>query len=278
MTRILARLLLLSRGVDRAYRAFDRLRSTIVLATASDAVLDEYNTITYNRTSAYRAGAADFRTGLFDWERDAIDRYFPPPPGVVLVGGAGGGREPIALIDRGYRVVAFDPAEDLVRAMNGACRGDTLRTGIGTYADLPHLRALDGSALDLRSQHFSAAIIGWASFSHLRSDADRIATLRAFGALTDGPILVSYFPDLATTPAVATTAGTDPGGTDPGGSALGWLRRRAGRRGRSVFSVQIGYYRLLTEREMDGFAREAGLSILGSATDGNFPWVVLRRA
>ena len=66
--------------------------------------------------------------------------------------------------------------------------------------------------------------------------------------------------------------------SDPGGSALGWLRRRAGRRGRSVFSVQIGYYRLLTEREMDGFAREAGLSILGAATDGNFPWVVLRRA
>jgi hypothetical protein len=265
VTRLLARVLLLSRAVDRVYRYFDRLRSTLVLATASDDVLDAFNALAYSRTSAYVPGSSDFRRGLFDWERDAIDRYFPPPPGRVLLGGAGGGREAFALIELGYEVVAFDPAEPLVAAMRDAHTAGGLRAYCGGYADLPRLRDQQGAVVDLGGEPpFQAAILGWSSFAHLLSDTDRSSALRAVAALTQGPILLSYFPD------------PSGGRSEAAGDGVkGWVRRRAMRRGRSVFSVQVGYYRLLQEAEVAALVREAGLEIVGEGRDANFPYLVV---
>lgn len=268
MTRLLARLLLLSRIVDRGYRYFDRLRSTVVLAAASDELLDAYNALAYSRTAAYVPGEREFRRGLFDWERQAIERYFPPAPARVLVGGAGGGREPFALLERGYVVVAFDPADRLVTAMTAAAPSSALQAYRGGYAELPRLRGAGNTVVDLGSgPPFDAAILGWSSFSHLRSDAERVHALRAVGVLTDGPILVSYFGDPSTTET----------GWEGGGGVKGWLKRRALRRGRSVFSVQIGYYRVLRHSEVIDHARQAGLQVLGAAPDENFPYVILSR-
>jgi hypothetical protein len=268
VTRLLARLLLLSRIVDRGYRYFDRLRSTVVLAAASDEFLDAYNAVAYSRTAAYVPGEAEFRRGLFEWERQAIARYFPRPPARVLIGGAGGGREPFALVEQGYEVVAFDPAEHLVAAMRGAAPQAMLQAYRGGYADLPRLRDAGDAVIDLAAgPPFDAAILGWSSFSHLRSDAERVYALRAVGALTNGPVLVSYFGDPSRGDAAPAT----------GGGLKGWLQRRAMRRGRSVFSVQIGYYRVLKHAEVIEHARQAGLRVLGEAPDENFPYVILSR-
>ena len=120
LTAWAARAVRLTHLVDRAYRRFDRLRSALVVSFASDRFFDEYNSLAYSATENYQPGSEAFRSGLFDWEEDAVRRYFPAPPSRVLVGGAGGGREPFALADKGYVVVAFDPAEPLVRAMAAA--------------------------------------------------------------------------------------------------------------------------------------------------------------
>ena len=97
------------------------------------------------------------------------------------------------------------------------------------------------------------------------TDAGRSSALRATAALTAGPILVSYFPDPA-----AENLPAD-------GGIRSWLRRRAMRRGRGVFSVQVGYYRLLRPSDIEQFAAGAGLAIVGTAGDANFPYAVLRR-
>ena len=107
----LARGVHFSNIVDRTSRRFDRLRSALLVAFASDSFLDEYNALTYGLENSYRADSAAFRRGLFDWEERAVERFFPRPPARVLVGGAGGGREAFALHEKGYTVVAFDPAE-----------------------------------------------------------------------------------------------------------------------------------------------------------------------
>ena len=256
--------------VDRAYRKFDRIRSTLIVALGSDHFFDEYNAVTYSATESYQPESIAFRSGLFDWEEEAVTRYFPAPPARILVGGAGGGREPFALLDKGYSVVAFDPAEPLARAMAAAAPGDaTLRAYRGSYASMPILEAVAGSdePLDLRHEPpFDAAIVGWSSFSHLRSDAERVETLRQFGAATRGPILVSYFPD----PAPADVPAS-------GGTLRRWLRQRARRRGPSVFSIQIGYYRLLRHSDVEDLVRQAGLSVVGAERGGNWPYVVVRR-
>lgn len=263
LTGWIARAVHLTSAADRAYRLFDRTRSTLVLAFASDEFLDEYNRIAYGRSESYRAGAATFRAGLFDWEREAIDRYFPPPPGRVLVGGAGGGREAFALVERGYTVVAFDPADALVDSMRATAPAG-LRACRGGYGDLPHLEDVEGRTVDLATgAPFDAAIVGWSSFSHLRSDGERLDALRRLGALTRGPILVSYF-----------AQGGDGRPGTSGGSIGRWIRRRRDARGPSVFSVRIGYYRLLTHDDMESFVRNAGLDVAGADRDGNWPYVV----
>lgn len=266
LTRLAARAVRLTHLVDRAYRRFDRLRSSLLVAIGSDAFFDEYNTLAFGDTEAYRADSPAFRRGLFDWEADAIRRHFPPPPARVLVGGAGGGREAFALVEQGYAVVAFDPAGTLVDGMRRAAPGDgRLAAYCGSYADLPRLRDPgSGGVLDLGHERpFDAAVVGWASFSHLRTDDERIRTLRSFAQLARGPILVSYFGDPA-------PAGVAP----PAGGLRCWLARRAAHRGRSVFSVQVGYYRLLRPDEMEGLVRSAGLRLLAAESGGNWPYVV----
>ena len=146
-------------------------------------------------TSLYRAGTKKFRSDLWPWEKKAISQHFPPPPGTVLVGAAGGGREALALARQGYQVVAFDPVRRLATSLADVCGGLPVESLLGRYEDLPVLNSLSQppAPIDLRSRPlFAAAILGWGSISHLRSDQCCIETLRQFGRLTHGPILVSW--------------------------------------------------------------------------------------
>lgn len=269
LSAILARGIRLTGFVDRAYRQFDRLRSASVLALGSDRLLEEYNAVTYGADDAYRPGSPEFRRGLFDWEEKAVSTFFPPPPARVLVGGAGGGREAFALLDKGYTVVAFDPAIALVRGMLEQ-HPPTLNFSAyyGSYGELPILQRVgDGERINLaEAAPFDAAIVGWTSFSHLRNDDERVETLRRFAAITTGPILVSYLPDPA-------SSDTPP----PSGRLRRWLWTRARRRGPSAFSVQIGYYRLLRHQDLLDLAARAGVSVVAFEEGGNWPYVVVSR-
>lgn len=267
VTAWLARALHFTRTVDRAYRRFDRLRSALLIAFASDDFFDEYNGLTYGLEDRYRPDSAAFRRGLFDWEERAVERFFPAPPARVLVGGAGGGREAFALLEKGYTVVAFDPAEALVKAMRSHVPGeDRLRAYRGSYVTLPMLAGLSGQpATNLSDEPpFDAAVVGWASFSHLRSDRDRVETLQRFARLTRGPILVSYYPPPPPPPSSGAVGGVK-----------GWIKGRMARRGLSAFSVDIGYYRLLSHSEMEDLVRQAGLTALESQRDVSWPYLVI---
>ena len=269
LSAIIARGIRLTGLVDRAYRKFDRLRSAAVLSIGSDRLLEEYNELTYAGDEAYRPGSPGFRRGLFDWEEQVVATYFPSAPARVLVGGAGGGREAFALLEKGYTVVAFDPAIILVRGMIEQHSSESkLRAYYGSYGTLPTLRRItDGAVINLTDgPPFDAAIVGWSSFSHLRSDDERVETLRRFASVTAGPILVSYLPD----PARSETAA-------PSGRLRRWMWTRARRRGPSVFSVQIGYYRLLRHQDVLDLAERAGVSVLGSEEGGSWPYVVVGR-
>ena len=257
----------MSHGLDRAYLTFDRWRSALVVAFASDSFFDHYNALTYGASATYRPDSATFRRGLFDWEEEAVRRFFPSPPARVLIGGAGGGREAFSFLEKGYNVVAFDPAEALVQAMRSRTPpGGGLRAYCGSYGTLPNLTGAPGqpdfSLMDEPS--FDAAVIGWASLSHLRSDAACIETLRRFGELTRGPILLSYYPH----PSPAHVA-------SPVGGLKGWVKRRMERRGASAFSVQIGYYRLLRDVDIEALVSRTGLRVLWAQRGGSWPHLLV---
>jgi hypothetical protein len=206
----------------------------MVLAWAPDEFYETINDLSYGRQDFFRPGTKSFGSTLFPFEERAISQYFPAPPGVILVGGAGGGREALVLARRGYRVVAFDPASPLVALLVGF-RGDLPIEGfIGRYEHLPIVSSLESPEVnvDLRSHApFAAAIVGWASFSNLRSDERRVETLKQFGRLTNGPILVSYFPS----------------------------RNEASR---AQFTPNLGYYKAFASREFRELAERAALNII----------------
>jgi hypothetical protein len=256
----MARIVFATRLVDKGFRVFNeffvKLRSRTVLACATDEFYEIYNDLTYGRNKVFREEARTFRSDLWPWEKKAISQHFPPPPGTLLVGAAGGGREALALARQGYRVVAFDPIRQLATSLADMCGGLPVESLLGRYEDLPVLNTLSQppAPIDLRSRPlFSAAILGWGSISHLRSDQCCIETLRQFRQLTHGPILVS------------------------------WLLGRP----KTFFDVTIGYRRCFTGEEIRKMAEDAGLEVVATGiytvtgaihSDNDEDWYAVLRA
>jgi len=215
--------------IDRLYGSFDRLRSKFVVACGSDEFFDSYNDLVYARNQAYRMATK----GLFPFEQRAILRHFPTPPGTVLIGAAGSGREALVLARQGYQVVAFEPIRPLAISLAEASDALSIESLIGRYEDLPVVRSVSSPSVivDLRTRApFSAAILSSGSISHLRSDQQCIETLRRFGQLTHGPILISWFP------------------------YSGGPTRR--------FRMNVGFFRPFTGGEIHALAKDAGLDVL----------------
>ena len=241
-------LLRVSSAVDRAHQLWSRLRSLVVLSLAAERFLDFYNDYAYGRHRGFRSAS---RTELIWWERAAIERHFPRPPARVLVGGAGAGREAFALAAMGYEVTAFEPSPSLLGALVAECRPGTPVTAYrGSYQGLPRLESVpSGVAVDLASREpFDAVILGFGSFSHLRTEGERIATLRSIREITAGPILISF---------IDCRDGAE-------GRAQRWIRRLPGRLARdpgNIFSLELGFYHLASPHELESDCSAAGLRI-----------------
>lgn len=239
-----------SRAIERMYRRLDALRSLAVLAFASEKTLDAFNAVAYGGAERYDPNSEAYVSSLYPWEEMAIERHFPPPPARILVGGAGAGREPIALAQRGYRVVAFEPVARLVKAMPTAAAAAevTVTTFRGSYRQLPHLEPVgDADEASLMSD-FDASVVGWGSISHLYTERDRVAALESMASLTKGPILVSF-------------TATRPDGPPPASRLRKWLLDRRGRHPADRFSISMGFQHPVNEEEVRDLAAAAGLEV-----------------
>jgi hypothetical protein len=244
--------------IDKAYRRFDRVRSEVIAAVASDAVLARFNDLAYGGVDAYTPQSDSFREYLFAWEECIVREVFPKPPARVLIGGAGGGREALALARMGYEVISFDPSKALITSLAARAPANLIAME-GAYEGM--------DALFPEGCQFDAAIAGWGSFSHLRNERTRIETLRSFARLTNGPILTSFF---------AVKQGASP--------RLRRLRRllprRSDRDPQDAFGVAVGFYHPVDEDEIRLLAKQAALGVVRmnfSERDTNCPHVVLER-
>jgi SAM-dependent methyltransferase len=267
----LARLVRATRVVDRGYRQFDRLRSRMVLAFASERVLRGYNDLAYGRSDCYLVRANE--ASLLPWEEQALERFFPPPPAHILVGGAGSGREAVVLVQRGYRVLAFEPSAPMVRLMvrSAGALGGALQAFRAAYEDLPRLAPGDGGPpVDLsRFQAFDAALLGLSSFSHLVTDAERLRALQQVAGVTRGPIVVSFF--LQPGPTAVSPHGTRP----PPGRIRRAIAEWLPATGDDAFSVEIGYFHTFSRDEFEALAGRASLRVVHFDADGNWNHAVL---
>lgn len=124
-------------------------------------------------------------SGLAPWEEELVDSWFGSARGIVVTG-AGGGREVLALLERGFDVVGYEPHPTLVEA------GSRLLESRGHPG---RLRFAQRDRFPPDAEPCDAVLVGWGSYMLIPGRARRIAFLRdARIALSTGaPIVLSFF-------------------------------------------------------------------------------------
>jgi hypothetical protein len=181
----------LTRGYFASARALDRgVRTTrgvfdgVWLGLLDHRRLALIDEAYFHRQRMYQAEQYN-RQGLFQWERDVIDQFFPPSTKIAVTA-AGGGREVLGLLDRGHDAVGFECNERLAEFGNEL----TIASGYGL-----RIHDSDRDVWPKLAVGFDAAVIGWGSYMHIPGRERRIAFLRdARIALCEGaPVLLSFF-------------------------------------------------------------------------------------
>jgi SAM-dependent methyltransferase len=132
---------------------------------------------------AFDASDAAVGAGLMAWEEEFVVRFVNTGDSVLLVG-SGPGRDLVALVARGYRVTAVEPAK---RANQTARRHLAAR---GLSADI-----VEGFFEDVELHgRFDAVIFSYCCYSFIPDSRRRITALRkaASHLAPDGRIVVSY--------------------------------------------------------------------------------------
>lgn len=194
-----ARLMSWSFELDRIARVLGIVREELAFRTFREQDWVDLGRALYSRGEKYAHGSMHNESGLFAFERDALELAFPRPPASILVGACGGGREIFGLLERGYRIAAaYDPVAPFIDALRADPRLFEIRDRIcvgahQTVESLPPLQQLGkaGNPLD-------AVVVGWGSYTHLRGAARRVEFLRTLRALCPGgPVLLSFFAETA---------------------------------------------------------------------------------
>lgn len=183
----------LAAHAHRMARAAAGMRDETVIAWTAPADRADLTRRLFDGAPTYAPGGAMFALGLLDWERELLAPPFPAR-GRVLIGGAGGGREAIALLERGYDVYAFDPAEALVRAGAPAVAASGGTLVHASYADVVRAAEHPSSRLQAAfAEPVDGVLLGWGSFSLLVNDDERRALLRALRVLApQAPVALSF--------------------------------------------------------------------------------------
>lgn len=124
-------------------------------------------------------------SGLWVWERDAVERFTSPGSRIVVTG-AGGGREVLALAELGYDVVGYECDRAMV-AFSGKLLA---RHGHDTL-----VHACDPDVWPAPGGRFDAVVVGWGSYTHIRTRARRVEFLRGAraGLEAGGTVILSFF-------------------------------------------------------------------------------------
>jgi hypothetical protein len=192
MSQLLPRIYFKMRRLEqRLVTAASAISTGIWLGVLSRSALDAIDE-TFNVGSGgkqlspidYRADEYN-RSGLWEWEREAIEGYFGGK-GRLAVLGAGGGREVLALKQLGFEVDGWECQEELARAANRILTAEGFE---------PTVTVSPRDTCPPGNPSYSGIIIGWAAYTYIPGSHRRIALLRMIRdrLVQGGPILLSFF-------------------------------------------------------------------------------------
>jgi hypothetical protein len=247
----------LDAAIQRAVNLQDSLRDELFLAWVPPDERTTLTTMLYGREASYMPGHGHVERGLFPAEEYAF-RARPLKPGSrILLGAAGTGRELVALVERGFDVVAFDPCATFAEAARSvvprakfidAAYADVIAAATHQSGPLAFLR--DEKPID-------GILFGWGSLSHVLPHVERVRLFRAMRQIAPkAPIYASFLYRPETTDytrgrarnalkRIFTTLGA------PSTSEKG-----------DHFSPYIGFFSALGRAEIDELAAESGYDVV----------------
>ncbi|MFT3775551.1 MAG: nucleotidyltransferase family protein [Minicystis sp.] len=188
-------LLAVDHAAFRVENLREGLRDELLLAWIPPVHRASLTAALYSDQSTYLPGGHRFQAGLFPWEKRVIDGDCFPRSGRALVGAAGAGREMMALVERGFEVVAFDPCQPFVDAARTVAPPGRATVVQASYADLVDAANGRGGPLAgaVAGGPFDAVVLGWGSLSHVMPSSARSDLLRAVRAVAPrAPVLASF--------------------------------------------------------------------------------------
>lgn len=165
---------------------FKKLVEEIILASISPSYGTQFISNLYLKSY----GPSSLNNGLFEWEKKAINSFFPQPPAKIFVGGAGAGRELITLSSQGYYLTGIEPIKSsAVCAISSIPKEKLLAFLVSSYETL-----VNGKPNEIEEYApYDAVILGWGSFTHiLDTNMHKLLLKKVRSLCPKGPILLSW--------------------------------------------------------------------------------------
>ena len=207
----------------------------------------------YSRSSLYFLGQYN-RSGLFEWEKESLERYFAGCK-TLLVAGAGAGREVLALNQMGYNAHGFECNPEMVAFSRKLFNEEGMDARI--------IQALpDGCPQGERI--YDGLIVGWCAYMHIQERDARISFLREMrGRSSSGaPILLSFWSRAEANPEKLKTQL----------STANLFRRLLGRKKAEPGDIldSRGFVHFFTDREIEEELNGAGFDLACFSDRGHY--------
>jgi hypothetical protein len=146
----------------------DALFSGFWLGVMSRKSLDYSDELYYNRTKYYSEEKYN-KSGLFDWEKPFIEKYFTGGHTILLIA-AGAGRETLALTGLGFEVESYECNPGLIEVGNSLLEKSKTDKRI---------KYLPRNSVPAEVSKYDGIIIGWGAYSHIEGREKRLSFLNA---------------------------------------------------------------------------------------------------
>ncbi|MGM0529713.1 MAG: class I SAM-dependent methyltransferase [Bacteroidota bacterium] len=167
----------------KVYHFMNAVLTGFWLGVMGDKSLDQADDLHYQRSSKYIDDSYN-KSGLFRWEKVAIEKYFSKARSILLLA-AGGGRETYALSRMGFEVDSYECNKALVEYGNQFLQRNGLEA---TIEYLPR------DTTPQEDNKYDGVIVGWGAYTHIRGSNNRISFLKKLRPFIarEGVMMISF--------------------------------------------------------------------------------------
>jgi len=161
----------------------DAAFSGFFLGVMSQKSLDFSDELYYNRNKSYLEDKYNL-SGLFEWEKPVIQKYFSNAKSILLIA-AGGGREALALSKMGYEVDSYECNKALIEYGNKLLQKNKIENLI---------KYLPRNTVPEEIRKYDGIIIGWGAYSHIPGFKKRLFFLAGLYPFLhkETPLMISF--------------------------------------------------------------------------------------